>query len=196
MKQVGLMTAGNLFICHRRSDAVRQVGRLMQQLGDTYGNDALHYGSHLGAEDKVFCKEGLRAMIGARAVLIMIGPKWDSPDNLERLHEISGEPDLLRRWIALALSRHGTDDRAAPMLIPILFDGATLPDRASLPKDLKRLSQLAPLGFSSDETQWSAQYKQLQTYLDTALGIDPSSGPAWLSRVWKPLTQALTQLRR
>ncbi len=189
------MTSRKIFICHRRGDAVRHAGMLLQNLRNSYGASTLHYGSHQSEEGKVLCKEGLHAMIEARAVLILIGPNWASHDNQERLHEIRGA-DPLRRWIALALTRHGAGGWEAPMLIPVLLDGASMPSRSSLPKDLKELPRLAALSFPRDEALWAMQYRQLLDNLNLALGIDSDTHSDWLTRLWKPLSLALTQLRR
>jgi hypothetical protein len=189
------MSTGKIFICHRRGDAVRQVGRLLQTLRNAYGDHTLHYGSHKPSEGKGLCKESLHAMIEARAVLIMIGPNWAEKDNLERLHGVKGEVDSLRRWVALALTRHGAGGPEAPILIPILFDGATMPGKASLPKELKELARLDPLTFSQDETAWPEQYEKLLALLGGALGQTNTSRAAWLQNLWQPFAQALLQLQ-
>jgi hypothetical protein len=171
------MTASKIFVCHRRDDAVHQVGSLMETLGRSFGEHTLHYGSQEPSEGKGISIEGLHAMIDARAVLIMIGPQWASPNNLERLRETDGRIDPLRRWIALALTRQGAGGRHAPMLLPILLDGASMPDKASLPDDLRALSGLIPLAFSSDETRSHFQFENLASLLKRALGIASHSVP-------------------
>ena len=179
------MTTNKVFICHRRGDAVRQVGRLLEKLHHSFGEHTLYYGSHETTDGKSVSTEGLHAMIDARAVLIMIGPTWASLENLERLHETDGKADPLRHWIAVALTRHGATGRHAPMLLPILLDGASMPDKASLPKDLKVLARLTPLVFTGDAAQSHAQFEKLVTLVDRALGITPPGLPGLLARLSK-----------
>ena len=181
------MTTDKVFICHRRGDAVRQVGRLLEKLNHSFGEHTLYYGSHETTDGKSVSMEGLHAMIDARAVLIMIGPNWASLENLERLHETDGKADPLRHWIAVALTRHGATGRHAPMLLPILLDGASMPDKASLPKDLKALARLTPLAFSSEPAQAHAQFEKLVTLVNGALGITPPGLPGMLARCFKPV---------
>ena len=180
------MTADKVFICHRRGDAVRQVGRLLEKLNHSFGEHTLYYGSHQSTDGKSVSMDGLHAMIDARAVLIMIGPNWASLENLERLHETDGKADPLRHWIAVALTRHGASGRHAPMLLPILLEGASMPDKASLPKDLKALARLSPLTFSSDAAQSHAEFEKLVRLLNGALGITPPGLPGLLARWLKP----------
>jgi len=179
------VTTDKVFICHRRGDAVRQVGRLLEKLHHSFGEHTLYYGSHETTDGKSVSTEGLHAMIDARAVLIMIGPTWASLENLERLHETDGKADPLRHWIAVALTRHGATGRHAPMLLPILLDGASMPDKASLPKDLKVLARLTPLVFTGDAAQSHAQFEKLVTLVDRALGITPPGLPGLLARLSK-----------
>jgi hypothetical protein len=182
------VTADKVFVCHRRGDAVRQVGRLLEKLSHAFGEDTLYFGAHETTDGKSVSMDGLHAMIDARAVLIMIGPNWASLENLERLHETDGKPDPLRHWIAVALTRHGTSRRHAPMLLPILLDGASMPDKASLPKDLRALAKLTPLVVSSEPAQAHAQFEKLVTLLNGALGITPPGLPPLMAHLFKPIT--------
>jgi hypothetical protein len=166
---------------------VRQVGRLLEKLSRIFGENTLYYGSHQTTDGKSFSMEGLHAMIDARAVLIMIGPNWASRDNLDRLHESDGKADPLRHWIALALTRHSMSRRHAPMLLPILLDGASMPHASSLPADLIALTRLTPLAFSSDATQSHAQFEKLVTLLNGALGITRPRLPRLLARLFNPI---------
>ena len=188
------MTAARIFICHRRGDAERQVGRLLENLGHCFDPSTLYQGPHETVEGQGISLDGLHAMVDARAVLIMIGPNWASLDNLERLHETDGKVDPLRRWIALALTRHGVGGSRAPMLLPILLDGASMPDKASLPKDLKALSNLTPLIFTNDKEQVAAQFDRLTDLLNCALGTAHPVSHHLPARLFKPIALALSLL--
>lgn len=185
------MSTCKIFLCHRRGDAIRHVGKLREKLIKRFGEDAVYYGSHLSLNGENFPADSVRALIEARVVLILIGPKWASLDNLELLHEVHGEPDPVRRSLALALTRHGMETeevketKAAPMLLPILLDGASIPDKASLPKDLRNLTLFTPINFSDQD--WSTRSELLMRRLEQTLEPARKTDDTLVQRLFNPV---------
>jgi hypothetical protein len=72
-------------------------------------------------------------------------------------------------------------------VLPILLDGATLPDRDAIPKELKLLTKLTPMLFPQDESQWPEWHEQLRCALEAALDLPHASRPSLLNRLLKPV---------
>lgn len=193
------MSACKIYICHRRGDASRHVGKLREKLVRRFGEDAIYYGSHLTLDGDPFPADSIRALIEARVIIILIGPKWASLDNLKLLHENHGEADPVRRALALALTRHGAEDddgidHAKPLLLPILLEGATMPDRASLPKPLRPLAHFTPINFT--EQDWSTRSELLMRRIESAFEPVPTDDDGLLRRLFNPVSWRWPASRR
>lgn len=176
------MTKCRIFICHRRGDAVRPAGKLMEKLRQVFGENSLYYGTHRQGSSNELSRDAMRAMIEARVILVLIGPQWTTPENLARLQESDGLIDLVRRWVVIALNRFAPDDDESPLLIPVLLDGAVMPDKRDLPKDIRALVKVEPLRLTQDEREWPRQLAVLAQRIHDALNRAPVQPPSMLKR--------------
>ena len=125
-------SAGSIFISYRRQDSQHITGRIYDRLSTHFGKtsvfkdvDAIPLG--------VDFREHIQEKIGQCAVLVaVIGKSWNqtSTSGSERL---SDPRDHLRIEIESAL------ERRIPV-IPVLVDGAAMPDEKDLPPSLARLA--------------------------------------------------------
>jgi len=114
-----------VFISYRRNDVAGQAGRLAERLADYFGDELVFLDVDSLSSGERFEVEIERAIAGADAVLVLIGPRWD----LKRLED---EGDFVRRELAMAL-------RLQRRLVPICVDGAPVPTAESLPAAIREL---------------------------------------------------------
>jgi hypothetical protein len=137
--------AVGVFINYRHQD-VGHAGRLREALLDRLGDQASVFMDVHGIDAGTKWRERLdREVAQCQAFYAVISPRW-----LEILedHSRSGSEDVLRSEIARVLSRH--DD---VLVVAVLVDGAQLPDKISLPEDLRPL--VDNQGFALHERSWS-----------------------------------------
>jgi hypothetical protein len=157
---------------------------MMEKLRLVFGENSLYYGTHRQGETNELSRDAMRSMIEARIILVLIGPQWASQENLARMHEPQGEIDLVRRWVVIALNRHAPDDFEAPILIPVLLDGATMPDKRELPKDIRALVKIEPIRLAQDEAEWPGQLAALAQRIHDALNPAPVRQPSLFKRLF------------
>ena len=123
-----------IFISYRRDDSAASAGRICDRLGAVFGADQVFMDV-----DDIPPGADFDAQISARigtcdALLAVIGNQWLSARNADGQLRLSDPNDLVDREIALALQR-------GILVIPVLVEGASMPDAAELRSDLKPLAQ-------------------------------------------------------
>lgn len=161
-----------IFISYRRNDTGGHAGRFWDKLQQYTRPGALFYDKSKIDSGEDFPQYLNRAVLEARAVLVLIGPDWASQENLERLHEKDGKADFVRRETALALTRHAAGAEVAAEVIPVLLDGTTMPDAALLPADLAGLCALNAHPFAGNDADWQNQFAGLLERLKTIPGVE------------------------
>ncbi|MFA7242986.1 MAG: TIR domain-containing protein [Sulfuricellaceae bacterium] len=166
------MASTQIFISYRRSDSGGHAGRLWDKLRQCTRKGALFYDKGEIDSGDDFPQAISRAVLEARAVLVLIGPDWAARENLDRLHEKDGKKDFVRREVALALTRHAAGGSVATEVIPVLLgDGAAMPEAAKLPADLASLVTLNALVFTGNDADWQNQFARLLKRLKTTPGV-------------------------
>jgi hypothetical protein len=117
-----------IFISYREEDTFVSASRLQEALAERYGTRHVFW-DHQSIEAGTPFDTEIVAEVNASTTLIaVIGKRW-----LEILkHRESEEVDYLRLEIATAL-------KGNIRVIPVLVEGATLPNKRDLPDDLKDL---------------------------------------------------------
>ena len=127
------MSAGKLFISYRRDDSAGHAGRVHDRMAQEFGRDLLFMDVDavpLGAD---FVKVLREEVAGCDALLAIIGPNWLNIRDEAGNRRLDNANDFVRVEIATAL-------QGDIPVIPILLDGAKLPKREQLPKDLQELT--------------------------------------------------------
>jgi hypothetical protein len=160
--------ATRIFISYRREDSAAFAGRVADRLESEFGRDALFMDVdtvRLGAD---FVKALHDAVAKCDVLLAIIGPKWlDAHDDGNR--RLDDQNDYVRIEIAAALQRN------IPV-IPILFDGATIPKVVQLPEDLEGLARRNALdvrnaSFRTDIDKLIRRLKGLRTRRRLVTGL-------------------------
>src|SRR5512140_920422 len=133
-----------IFISYRRDDSAASAGRLCDRLGVVFGADQVFMDV-----DDIPPGADFSARIGTKiracdALLAVIGKQWLSARNAEGQLRLSDPDDLIGREIVLALQR-------GILVIPVLVEGASMPNAAELRSDLKPLAQRNAVTVSDED---------------------------------------------
>jgi formylglycine-generating enzyme required for sulfatase activity len=133
-----------VFISYRRRDSAGTAGRLDDGLTREYGDARVFRDVSTIDPGLKFGEVIEKGLDNCNILLAVIGNRWASPKNLERLNE---DKDLVRFEIATALRRD-------IVTIPVLVDDAPMPEAATLPPDLGDLPGLNAIRVHND--RWRA----------------------------------------
>jgi hypothetical protein len=143
-----------VFISYRRDDASGHAGRLYDHLTERLGENSVFMDVDTippGEKFDSYIDENLR---DCYMCIVVIGRQW----SIERLHN---DNDFVRKEIVGAFSR-------GIRVIPVLFDGAKLPEVKDLPADMNMLAYCQAYDFGSGR-DFKQQVTQLLTEVDRAI---------------------------
>jgi hypothetical protein len=123
-----------IFISYRREDTAPEAGRLYDRFGLLLGkkNVFLDVGGIDAGEN---FEEKIRAEIGkADAILVLIGKRWMMTAAGEERPRLRNERDHVRYEVRTAL-------QGKALVLPVLVDGAPMPDAALLPDDIADITK-------------------------------------------------------
>lgn len=146
----GSRTAGrDIFLSYRRAESIHIAGRIFDRLRGAIGVDRVFKDVNSIPLGHNFMDE-IRAEIStARLMLVLIGPTWLNLADETGQRKIDDPTDTVRIELQWAL------DHRVP-IIPVLFDGATMPAPAGMPESLRAFASTQALqirpdpGFDSD----------------------------------------------
>lgn len=130
----------SIFICYRRSDTSWIVDRIYRYLSNRYIGVFRDLDSiPLGQSFPQFVKS---ALSGADFILVVVGPTWLTKSKGNRLR-LSNRQDHVRIEIETALL-------SSAKTIPVLLYPATMPTASTLPKSIRRITELNGLNVRPD----------------------------------------------
>lgn len=132
-----------IFISYRHGDAATAAGWLGEAIAQTFGHRRVF-------RDVVALQPGERfpaaihdTLASCGVLLAVIGPRWLSASDQAGHRRLDDPDDWVRQEIGLALAR------GIPV-IPILVEGAPLPERDKLPPDLQSLHEMQAIELRDD----------------------------------------------
>jgi TIR domain len=157
---------GPIFLSYRRSDSAGHAGRIYDRLAARFPGRVFRDFEAL-SPGVDFAREIDLRVSTASAMVAVIGPAWAArrPDGGARLHD---EDDFVRLELAAAIKRN------IP-LIPVLVQGADLPNKDELPEELRPLVRRQALTVREDS--FDAGMQKLIAALQKALQIPASASP-------------------
>jgi TIR domain len=140
--------SGRIFVSYRREETAYPAGWLYDRLADRFGSDQVFKDVDSIELGDDFVEVITRAVGACDVLLALIGREWLTITDARGRRRLSNPHDFVRLEIEAALTRK-------VRVIPILVDGASMPDAAELPKSLARLVrrqalELSPSRFTSD----------------------------------------------
>lgn len=149
-----------VFISYRRTDSQATVGRLSDDLKRAFGDETIFRDIDDIAPGSNFV-DALADALGACVVLLaVIGPVW-LEQLLRRADNDDGSVDYVRREIETALSN-------GIRVIPVLVDGAVVPEGQHLPPTLQELARLQ--GHPQNDKSWRYDLGLLLQQLEKLVG--------------------------
>ena len=146
-----------IFINYRRSDTAAYAGRIFDRLESTYGHESVFMDiTHieLGMDFTVAVHEAVER---CDLFLCLIGRDWLKTEDAEG-RRLDHPGDHVRIEIGAALAR---DDIR---LLPVLFEGAQMPDPKDLPGELAPIALRNALEMS--DKRWDYDFSQLTNFID------------------------------
>lgn len=153
--------SGRIFISYRRQDSAGYAGRLFDRLSNRFGQSSIFMdidAIELGVD---FVQKIREAVSSCDVLLAVIGPSWLSATNASGRRRLSDPNDFVRVEVLTALQR---DIR----VIPLLVQGATIPDEKELPAELAPLARRN--GMEIEHASFDSDVNLLITKLEKILG--------------------------
>ncbi len=150
---------GGIFISYRREETAANAGRLYDRLSDRFGEHNVFMDIDSIALGADFTEAIREAVSGCNILLALIGRNWLGITDSTGRRRLDNPDDFVRVEIETALQR-------SIRVVPILVDGAELPQAQDLPQGLQPLIlrqalQLTYTGFRS----------QVESLLETVAGV-------------------------
>ena len=124
--------SGQIFISYRRDDSAGWSGRLSDRLKNHFPSNQIFMDVDT-IDPGVDFVEAVEEVVSACDVLIaVIGSRWLTSSDRTGKRRLDIAEDLVRLEIATALKR-------GIRVVPVLVEGATMPEVGELPDDLKAL---------------------------------------------------------
>ena len=167
------MANGKIFISYRREDTSGESGRLKDKLEQVFGKENIFYDVETLEAGLNFDESIAKALGESKVLLAMIGPHWFKVTDSKGEKRISKPNDWVRKEISEALKR---DLR----VIPILVNGADMPDPEELPEELKELSLKHAQELTS--SRWNYDVGELCKVLEKIIAKKPTPDPEPIPR--------------
>jgi hypothetical protein len=160
------MTA-KVFISYRRADSAGYAGRLMDTLDREFGRDLVFMDVDAIPLGTNFSKVLHEEVAKCGVLLAMIGPNWPDARDEHGNRRLDDPNDFVRIEIAAALQRN------IPV-IPILLDGARIPQATQLPEDIKELALRngMEIRHASFQDDMNRLIRALKGHVDQAGAVD------------------------
>jgi CHASE2 domain-containing sensor protein len=124
------------FLSYRRDQSAFVARQLRTALVARFGEQSVFMDEEAINPGQAWPREIPEAIMGCQAMLVIIGKYWlAAPDAAPGSRRLDDPGDWVRREVEECLAR----PEAA--VIPVLIDGAAMPDRADLPPSLQPLSE-------------------------------------------------------
>jgi hypothetical protein len=158
-REVSHNAAVRVFVSYRRADAGGHAGRLVDDLGERLPEATIFQDIESIGPGIDFVAAVKKAITGADAVLVVIGPDWATIAEGDGSTRLMGSDDMVRLEVATALAQRR-------WVIPVLVGGSAMPDASALP------AELAPLAHRNAVTlrpeAWREDLDRLASALDAS----------------------------
>lgn len=149
-----------IFINYRRGDARSEAGRLFDWLSQYFGREQVFMDVSGSIEPGLeFDKVIEKAVSSCEVLIVVIGQEWLRRVDEKGKRRLDDPNDFVRMEISAALKRN-------IRVIPVLVEGADMPEEGDLPEDLKRLCKRQALEIS--DNRWEFDTQQLVKVLEKA----------------------------
>ncbi|HTN17805.1 MAG TPA: toll/interleukin-1 receptor domain-containing protein [Chitinophagaceae bacterium] len=157
-----------IFISYRVKDTQAATGRLVDALKQHFDDDQIFLDIDKIEPGLDFTVVISKYLDSSDVMLVIIGPDWMAYNSERNSYRINEQNDWVRLEIATALQRN-------IRVVPVLLEGASLPDEELLTDDLKPL--LRRQSYEISNKRWKYDSEQLIEFLKKILGQTPKPAP-------------------
>lgn len=158
----------DIFLSYRRQDSSSATGRLADRLEQHFGPGRVFrdYDSIVAGADFA---DAIRRAIGvSTVVLAVVGPDWLDIRDGEGRRRLDDAGDFVRLEIEAALA-------AEVPVVPVLVEGARMPDAESLPGSLRAFARCQAVELA--ESRWRDDVDRLIRQLQARFAIESEAPP-------------------
>ena len=179
------MENGKIFISYRREDTSGESGRLKDKLEQVFGRENIFYDVETLEAGLNFDQSIAKALSESKVLLAMIGLHWLKVTDSKGVFRLQKPEDWVRKEISEALKRE-------LRVIPVLVNGAEMPDPEDLPQELKELSLKHAQELTS--SRWNYDVGELMKVLEKIITKkqEPKPDPESII-IPKPVVLPVTQ---
>ena len=123
-----------IFISYRRQDTAATAAHLHASLARRFGSDRVFRDVVTIEPGRDFAADIERSIQNTTAFIVLIGRRWLTIKNRDGIRRLDAPDDFVRLEVESGL-------RHAPLVIPVLVDGAEMPGPEELPPSIAELAQ-------------------------------------------------------
>ena len=165
--------AGGVFLSYRREESAPQAGRLYDHLSARFGESRVFMDVDSIGLGLDFAEVIEDAVSSCEVLLALIGPGWLAAADANGRRRLDSTTDYVRLEIQAALERR-------IRVVPVLLNGAELPEAGELPPELEPLTrrQALELDDASFRTKVARLVDQLEAVIPAPTPV-AENGNAW-----------------
>jgi TIR domain-containing protein/centrosomal CEP192-like protein len=157
-----------IFISYRRDDTAGYAGRLYDRLAGHFGTGRVFMDVE-GIEPGTDFVTAIEQAVGScRVLIVLMGQEWLGATDAAGRRRLDDPNDFIRLETCAALQRN-------IRVIPVLVEGASMPQAADLPEEIRPLTRRQAVEIS--HKQWEASTGELIRTLEPLLQAAPASPP-------------------
>lgn len=137
-------TPARIFVSYRRDDSSGWVQGLHDRLAEHFGEQVVFMDLNDIAPGSDFVATVNRSLKETRVVLVVIGKRWGEVRDSDGQRRLDDPADWVRLEVHKAIS-------SGKRIIPVLVDGAEMPDAGNLPEDIQALSRFQAVKLYPDQ---------------------------------------------
>lgn len=141
------MERGQIFVSYRRQDSRPWAARLVDDLRDYFGRERVFRDIDSNRSGQDYVRQIEEAIKASQVMIAVIGPDWVHIADDRGYRRLSEDEDPIRIELETAFTQD------VP-LIPVLVDGAAMPQRRDLPSSIDRLARIQACRMSDDDWQY------------------------------------------
>jgi TIR domain len=133
----------SIFLSYRRDDTSGEAGRLAEELSRRFGRSSVFIDIDAISPGINFEERIRDALDSCQVALVLIGDRWLTETLPDGRRRIDDDGDYVRMEVAAALARPDVT------VVPVLVEGAPIPNTLDLPPDLSSLAKRNALELNS-----------------------------------------------
>lgn len=167
------MQPNSVFLSYRRADSRASARHLCEHLTRAFGKRRVFMDVDSIPAGEDFVQVINQTLAHCQVVLVMVGPNWLSARDKEQCLRLEQPNDPVRVELETALT-------LKRKIIPLLVDGAHMPQEQELPESLKLFSRINALSLTDEYFK-----HDVQKLIDILRNSLPKQPPVWLAPLQK-----------